>query len=236
MLVHSIPSSFAQIENHPNLAFDDVSVSVDRIVDLMASGNHHTVLNRTKKQKFPGVPKSTSYVGENAQFMALPLPISVVPTTSGSLISCSYRACVELSAGLFTNNARLVVPLTIYAAPPPHEAYSMAPPVFWQPQLIAPAVEVAVGVPVVAMQNPGPSAPPDPSLEKRVPNPTYAGAVSKGARLVEARCGSSKRSSRALWTLAHDVLCADVYLWRGQEWRIGCSQYAYPQNIGPVMG
>ncbi|GIL57178.1 hypothetical protein Vafri_12478 [Volvox africanus] len=166
-----------EIENHTNLAFNDVSVSVERIVNLMASGSQHTVTDRITKQKFPGLPKSTTYVSENARRMALQLPISLVPTTSGGLIKCSYQACLELSAGLLTNNARLVVPLTIYAAPPPHEAYSMAPPAFWHPQMVAPAVEVAVGVPVVTMQSPIPSAPPEPGPAKGMPNPTYAGAI-----------------------------------------------------------
>ncbi len=85
-----------------------------------------------------GLPKDTSYVGDNARRLALPLPASLVPTTIGSLVTCTYTARVELSAGALSNNPRLAVPLTVYAAPPRHDAYGTQPPAFWSPQVGVP--------------------------------------------------------------------------------------------------
>ncbi|GLC41703.1 hypothetical protein PLESTB_000686200 [Pleodorina starrii] len=111
-----------EIENHTDLRFDDVWVELDRIVSVRAAGCRYISEEKLHKQRFPGLPAGTSYLGDRAKTLCLTIPRDLEPTTLSHLITCSYRVWVQLSAGPWNSHPRMQLPITVYGRPPAPQA------------------------------------------------------------------------------------------------------------------
>lgn len=159
------------VENKSQAAFREIILELKRHLVLRSSGGMMEQDDQLAKTSFPGVQPGDVAIGGDARVLSLQLPINTQPTALGHLVHCEYRLHITLKAeGTFTSDAKLKVPVAIYSPAIDYTAYS-APPPYWQPQVVMPAVQLAV--PSAPPMAPMPQAMAD--LAYLPPQPTYGG-------------------------------------------------------------
>uniref|UniRef100_A0A7S0RPB2 Arrestin C-terminal-like domain-containing protein n=1 Tax=Chlamydomonas leiostraca TaxID=1034604 RepID=A0A7S0RPB2_9CHLO len=161
-----------QVDNKSEAAFREIQLELKRVVVLRADGaGYREMKDSMAKAKFPGVSAGDTLMGGAARVLSLPLPGTLQPTAMGHLVHSEYVLYVTLKAeGTFTSDAKLKVPVAIFANVPDYTQYN-APPPYWQPQTVMPAIQVA-------MPSAPPLPPPPQVMDDRgyqPPQPTYDG-------------------------------------------------------------